>query len=62
MRENSFKFGSGQGQGSGQGNRAGLGPTGKCVCPNCGFSASHQPGMPCSSQKCPKCGISMIRE
>ncbi len=39
----------------------GLGPGGQCVCPNCGHKLSHNRGVPCYQQKCPKCGTSMTR-
>ena len=26
-----------------------------CTCPNCGFEAEGEPGVPCRSQSCPKC-------
>jgi predicted DNA-binding protein (UPF0251 family) len=39
----------------------GLGPGGECVCPKCGQSVSHERGMPCFQQKCPKCGTPMTR-
>ena len=41
--------------------RAGMGPGGECVCPACGAKAPHQTGVPCTEQKCPACGQSMIR-
>ena len=50
----------GQGQGAGGGMAAG--PGGLCVCPACGATASHQVGVPCYTQKCPKCGTAMTRE
>ena len=52
-------FGQGHGLGHGQG---GLGPSGNCICSNCGYKMPHQPGVPCSQQKCPKCGTAMVRE
>jgi hypothetical protein len=68
--------GSGGGQGRGQGplrpsgtRQAGrmggpeaAGPGGYCVCPACGHKVPHQAGQPCSSIKCPKCGVTMVRE
>ncbi len=39
----------------------GLGPSGECVCPNCGYVGSHQLGVPCYQTKCPKCGAYMTR-
>jgi len=53
--------GGGAGRGRMGGTRAGAGPGGNCVCPGCGAKAPHQPGSPCSSIKCPKCGKAMIR-
>jgi len=43
------------------GNRPGAGPSGDCVCPNCGARVSHQIGTPCYDLSCPKCGSKMIR-
>jgi hypothetical protein len=40
---------------------AGLGPGGKCKCPECGYEGEHKTGAPCSDQKCPKCGAMMGR-
>lgn len=37
------------------------GPAGVCICPRCGYAKPHQPGVPCSSLKCPKCGASLER-
>ena len=44
------------------GKRPGMGPGGKCVCPNCGTTYPHQPGKPCTYQICPECGSQMMRE
>lgn len=55
------------GRGSpGKGRRAGMrkagcGPSGECLCPSCGRTVAHQPGVPCSSMMCPWCGSDMIR-
>lgn len=56
--------GMGQGRGRGRmgGNRPGAGPGGNCLCPNCGTKVPHQPGIPCYSMNCPKCGTRMVRE
>jgi len=43
------------------GTRAGAGPGGDCVCPNCGTVAPHQVGAPCYSISCPQCGAKMVR-
>lgn len=59
-------IGRGAGNGRGRGrmgkSNAGEGPGGYCVCPNCKTRIPHQPGNPCYSIKCPKCGVQMIRE
>jgi len=41
---------------------AGKGPSGYCICPECGYKAPHKQGVPCSSSKCPKCNINLQRE
>lgn len=40
------------------------GPDGTCICtnPDCKAEVPHQTGVPCSDQKCPKCGSSMTRK
>lgn len=38
------------------------GPSGYCICPNCGNRELHRPGSPCPNQICPKCGARMMRE
>jgi hypothetical protein len=64
--------GTGRGSGSGRrgggagrmgGNRPGAGPSGDCVCPNCGerLALAHQAGIPCYNVSCPKCGAKMAR-
>jgi len=56
--------GMGRGAGGGRGRMGGFGagPSGFCVCPNCGYRVPHTVGMPCFRQICPKCGSRMIRE
>ncbi|MFX1260240.1 MAG: hypothetical protein ACFFAN_20510 [Promethearchaeota archaeon] len=55
------------GGGRGRGGRGAMGgpyaagPGGECVCPNCGQRISHQAGVPCYNQSCPKCGTKMVR-
>ena len=59
-----------RGQGPGTRRGAGFGRIGGrsagiegyCVCPNCKIRIPHQPGKPCYSMKCPKCGVQMARE
>lgn len=40
----------------------GRGPDGNCVCPKCGYSVSHERGVPCSTLKCPKCNVNLERK
>ncbi len=40
----------------------GLGPSGYCVCPKCGYELKHERGTPCTSLKCPKCNTLLIRK
>jgi len=35
---------------------------GFCLCPQCGFRQTHQPGQPCRRVHCPQCDISLMRE
>jgi len=54
--------GVGVGRGRMGGNRPGAGPSGNCVCPNCGTRISHRAGLACYDVKCPACGAKMVRE
>jgi len=45
----------------GRSEKVGCGPSGECLCPSCGRTMAHQPGVPCSSMMCPWCGSEMIR-
>lgn len=40
----------------------GMGPSGDCVCLGCGATKPHEPGVPCTKERCPKCGRAMVRE
>jgi len=51
----------GRGRRGQQAGGFGLGPGGECLCLNCGAKISHQRGVPCYEQKCPKCGQAMTR-
>ncbi len=51
--------GRGLGSGKGQGH---AGSDGYCVCPKCGEKTAHQPGIPCRSMTCKKCGTIMVKE
>ncbi len=46
--------------GSGHG-KSGKGGGGNCVCPECGYSEAHKPGIPCKSIHCPDCKIQLVR-
>lgn len=52
----------GGGRGRGRMGGFGLGPSGFCVCPSCGFRSPHVMGTPCFRQTCPQCGSRMTRE
>ena len=52
-------IGAGKGRMQGQFS---AGPGGFCICPKCEFKISKQRGIPCTTQKCPKCQTQMIRE
>lgn len=65
-------FGQGLGRGrasvgGGRGRMGGpfaAGPGGMCVCtnPKCNHEVTHQAGVPCYQQKCPRCGATMVRK
>lgn len=40
----------------------GLGPEGICACPKCDYQIKHERGVPCSTLKCPKCNVKLIRK
>ena len=60
------KAGKGAGCGAGPGvtgrmGRRVCGQPGECVCPECGTKTPHGQGIPCTQQKCPQCGTSMMK-
>jgi len=57
MQQESRRPGGG---GRGRGGQ-GFGPSGQCVCPECGTKAPHKRGIPCNQMTCPKCGAKMMR-
>jgi hypothetical protein len=60
-----MQTGRGAGRGSGRGGSGeggGMGGGGFCVCPKCGRRVPHQPGIPCLQERCPTCGVAMVRE
>ena len=48
--------------GSAGGEGGGMGGGGFCICPKCGQREPHRPGMPCIQERCPSCGVAMVRE
>ena len=40
----------------------GLGPSGFCKCPKCGYKVEHEAGKPCRELRCPKCDVELVRE
>jgi len=49
--------------GGGQGAcGGGMGAAGFCICPKCSGRFPHQPGIPCMQERCPSCGVALVRE
>lgn len=53
--------GSGSLHVNGGGGSGGKGGGGYCVCPQCGYSVSHEAGIPCKTMSCPVCIVSLHR-
>ncbi len=70
MNQRARGMGAGGGRKQGQGGQrpgrmggaSAAGPTGYCVCPQCGQREPHGRGVPCIERKCPKCGTAMTRQ
>jgi hypothetical protein len=54
--------GMGAGAGGGVVNGRGMGAGGACICPKCGQRTPHIPGTPCMQERCPECGVALVRE
>ena len=52
----------GRGRGSHGGCGGFLGAGGACICPKCGQRVPHNAGVPCLEERCPSCGVAMVRE
>jgi hypothetical protein len=55
--------GSGAGMGGGGSGGGGrMGASGNCICPKCERRTPHRPGAPCIEERCPECGVALVRE
>ena len=69
--------GNGSGNGKGNGNKRGInsngnhggrnhggafGAGGFCICTKCGTKVPHERGVKCTTQKCPVCAHTLVRE
>jgi hypothetical protein len=52
----------GSGGGRGRMGGGGMGAGGACLCPKCGAKFPHQPGVRCMDERCPDCGVVLVRE
>ncbi|NCD11191.1 MAG: hypothetical protein EOL93_01455 [Epsilonproteobacteria bacterium] len=59
MRGNGNK---GNGMGGGRNNGGAFGNGGFCICTKCGEKVPHERGVKCTTQKCPVCGHTLVRE
>ncbi|MCW9014975.1 MAG: ferredoxin [Gammaproteobacteria bacterium] len=39
-----------------------MGDGGCCVCSKCGEKTLHRDGVPCQEERCPACGVKLLRE
>ena len=35
---------------------------GACICPKCEARVPHRRGVPCRDERCPACGVKLLRE
>jgi len=56
------KRGQGFGRGACGASGERLGAGGFCTCVKCGERVPHSAGVPCIEERCPKCGVAMVRE
>ena len=61
IRPRRGRFGAGLGGRGRMGGPRAAGPSGKCICPKCGYKTLHGIGDPCYLKVCPKCGIKLTR-
>ena len=40
----------------------GMGSGGYCICPKCDYRIPHRSGVPCQEERCPNCGVKLMRE
>jgi len=59
MKDNGHQ---GNGLGGGRNNGGAFGTGGFCVCTKCGEKIPHQRGVKCTTQKCPACEHTLVRE
>lgn len=61
-RRQGMQRGQGFGRGSCGARGESLGAGGFCICAKCGERVPHKPGVPCIEERCPSCGVAMVRE
>ncbi len=56
--------GQGTNPGGGRGRIAGsgMGAGGFCICARCGHRVPHRQGVKCTDERCPSCGVALLRE
>jgi hypothetical protein len=61
-RRQGMQRGQGFGRGACGATGERLGAGGFCICAKCGERVPHSAGVPCIDERCPKCGVAMVRE